>query len=233
MKIEVLATPEDVARRAADVIAREARAAVRARGRFLVATSGGATPRAMLALLAGEDLPWDVVHWFQVDERVTPADDAHRNLRQLREALLDHVAIPPGNLHAMPVEDADLPVAARRYAAELQAMAGNPPVLDLVHLGLGSDGHTASLIDGDAALEVSDAATALTGPYNGFRRMTLTLPVLAAAGRIVWGVTGEEKREALARLVAGDREIPAGRVPAQRAHVLADAGAAAGLPRSQ
>jgi 6-phosphogluconolactonase len=220
--VEVLADAEAVARRAADVIAEEARVSVAARGRFLLATSGGATPRRMLQLLAKEDVPWPLVHLFQVDERVAPAGNPDRNLTQLLENLVSHVALPPGQLHAMPVDETDLNAAANRYAATLQEVAGKPAALDLVHLGLGTDGHTASLVPGDPALEIADADVAVSILYKGQRRMTLTLPALNCARRVLWVVTGVDKSAILPRLRRGDRSIPAGRVRSDRALVVTD-----------
>jgi 6-phosphogluconolactonase len=228
MRLEVLPDPEAVACRAARVVAAAARDAVGARGRFLLATSGGATPWRMLRLLAEEDVPWAGVHLFQVDERVAPAGHPDRSLTHLTASLLDHAPLPAAQVHAMPVEEADLASAAARYAAELHAVGGTPAVLDLVHLGLGADGHTASLIPGDPALEVAGADVAVTGAYRGRRRMTLTYPALDRARLVLWVVTGAEKGEALARLRRGDRAIPAGRVRSDRAVVLADVAAAGG-----
>jgi 6-phosphogluconolactonase len=229
MKIEVLADAEAVARAAATLIAAEARAAVAARGRFVMAVSGGHTPWAMLRDLAGEEVPWAAVHVVQVDERVAPPGDPDRNLTHLRDSLLSHAPLPPEHIHAMPVEDPDLPAAAARYAQTLQTIAGSPPVLDLAHLGLGPDGHTASLVPGDPVLDVTDADVALAGPYQGRRRMTLTYPMLNRSRRVLWLVTGAEKVAMLPRLRDGDRTIPAGRVLAERATVLADRAAAARL----
>lgn len=226
METEVLPNAEDVARRAAALIAQHARAGARERGRFLLATSGGTTPWRMLELLAEEDVPWALLHVFQVDERVAPASDPARNFTRLRSSLLDRVPIPAAQIHAMPVEEANLATAAARYAATLRRLAGTLPVLDLVQLGLGVDGHTASLVPGDPALEVSDSEVAVTEPHEGYRRMTLTYPVLERARRILWIVVGSEKASALSRLRAGDRSIPAGRVPAEHAVLLVDAAAA-------
>ena len=135
MKIEVLPDADAVARKAAAIIAAEARAAAAARGRFVMAVSGGHTPWLMLRALAGEDVPWPRVHVVQVDERVAPAGHPDRNLTHVRESLLEHAPLQPEQIHAMPVEAPDLPAAAARYALTLQEIAGAPPVLDLVHLG--------------------------------------------------------------------------------------------------
>src|SRR4030095_9541229 len=141
MKIEILPDADAVARKAAEIIAAEARSAVAARGRFVMAVSGGLTPWQMLRALANEKVPWESVHVVQIDERVAPAGDADRNLSHLRESLLEHAPLRPDQIHAMPVESPDLDAAAKRYALTLQEIAGSPPVLDLVHLGLGPDGH--------------------------------------------------------------------------------------------
>jgi 6-phosphogluconolactonase len=229
MKIEILADADTVARKAAALVAAEARTAAAARGRFLLAVSGGHTPWLMLRALASEDLPWESVYLVQVDERVAPAGHPDRNLTHLRESLLEHAPLPPGQLHAMPVESPDLAEAATRYALTLREIAGAPPVLDLVHLGLGPDGHTASLVPGDPVVDVTDADVALTGLYQGRRRMTLTYPIINRSRRILWLVTGSEKAGPLARLRDGDPSIPAGRVCQDQALVLADRAAAAEL----
>jgi 6-phosphogluconolactonase len=229
MNIEVFADDDAVARQAAVLLAAEARAAGQARGRFVLAVSGGHTPWKMLRELAGQDVPWAAVHVVQVDERVAPAGDPARNLTHLRESLLSRAPLPADHVHAMPVEDPDLPAAARRYAQTLREVAGSPPVLDVAHLGLGPDGHTASLVPGDPVLEVTDSDVAVTGPYQGHRRMTLTYPVLDRARLVLWLVTGDNKAPVLPRLRDGDPSIPAGRVRAARATVLADRAAAARL----
>ena len=226
MKIEVLADADSVARQGAAHVAAEARAAVRARGRFVLAVSGGRTPWVMLRALADEDVPWPSVHVLQVDERIAPAGDPDRNLTHLAESLLSRAPLPPGQLHAMPVEAADPGVGALRYAHTLEKLAGSPPVLDLAHLGLGPDGHTASLVPNDPVLEVTDRSVALTGLYGRRRRMTLTFPVLNRARGILWLVTGGEKIPMLKRLLAQDPTIPAGRVRPDDALVLADRAAA-------
>jgi len=229
VKIEILADADAVARKAAALIAADARAAAAARGRFVLAVSGGKTPWVMLRALAGEDVPWQCVHMFQVDERVAPAGNADRNLTHMRESLLAHAPLRPEQIHAMPVEAPDLPAAAARYALTLGEIAGSPPVLDLVHLGLGPDGHTASLVPDDPVLDVQGADVALTGVYQGRRRMTLTYPIINRSRRILWLVTGSEKAGMLQRLRDADPSIPAGRVRQDQALVLADQ-AAAGKP---
>jgi 6-phosphogluconolactonase len=226
MRMVVLDTAESVAQRAASVIAEEARKAVAARGRFVVAVSGGHTPWVMLRALATADVPWPAVHIVQVDERVAPPGHADRNLTHLRESLLDHAPLPAGQIHAMPVESADLESAAGQYAATLRQIAGAPPVLDLVHLGLGPDGHTASLVPGDPVLNVNDTDVAITGIYQGRRRMTLTYPMINRSRKILWVVTGGEKVQMLNRLLDGDQAIPAGRIRREQALVLADEAAA-------
>jgi 6-phosphogluconolactonase len=229
MKIEIFADADSVAREAASLIAIAARAAVAERGRFIMAVSGGHTPWVMLRNLTREEVPWDKVHLAQVDERVAPPGHPDRNLTHLQESLLEHAPLPPEQIYAMPVESVDLESAAKQYAATLAKIAGSPPVLDLVHLGLGPDGHTASLVPGDAVLEVNDADVAVTGIYQGRRRMTLTYPIINRARRVLWVVTGSEKVEILARLREGDPSIPAGRVNQERALVLADRAAAGQL----
>jgi 6-phosphogluconolactonase/glucosamine-6-phosphate isomerase/deaminase len=171
----------------------------------------------MLELLGEHEIEWRSVDVFQVDERVAPEGDRERNLTRLRESLPPEAA---SSLRPMPVEDRDLDAAAERYAASL------PPALDLLHLGLGPDGHTASLVPGDPVLEEADRRVATTGVYAGRRRMTLTYPALEAARRTLWLVIGADKREALAALLAGDRSIPAGRLRCRDALVLCDAAAA-------
>ncbi len=222
MNYEVLSDPQSVAQKAAAIIADEAWNAVVARGRFVMAVSGGHTPWLMLRALADASVPWRAVHIVQVDERVAPEGHADRNLTHLRESLLPHAPIPPEQIHAMPVESADLQSAAADYAQVLGRIAGSPAVLDLVHLGLGPDGHTASLVPGDSVLDVVSADVAITGPYQGRRRMTLTYPILNRARRVLWVVTGVEKTTMVDRLLTGDRDIPAGRVRTDHAVLLAD-----------
>jgi 6-phosphogluconolactonase len=229
MNIIILDDADAAARKTAAIIAAEARTAVAARNRFIMAVSGGSTPRKMLRALAGEAVPWEGVHVVQVDERVAPAGDPDRNLVLLRESLLEHSLLRPGQLYAMPVESPDLEAAAMRYAETLQELAGSPPMLDLVHLGLGPDGHTASLVPGDPVIDITSTDVALTGMYQQRRRMTLTYPLLNRSRCILWLVTGSGKAAMLARLRDGDESIPAGRISRDQALVLTDTEAAGQL----
>jgi 6-phosphogluconolactonase len=215
-ELEVSPDAAAVAKRAATYVAELARTAVTRRGRFTFAVSGGKTPWAMFAELASEDMPWAETELFQVDERVAPDGDPDRNLTNLRAS----IGTAPARVHPMPVNDGDLAEAAAAYATVL------PQRFDLVHLGLGPDGHTASLVPGDPVLEVTDALVAVTQPYQGHQRMTLTYPALTRADQIMWLIAGDDKRDALSKLLAGDESIPAGRVLATRSLVLADAAAA-------
>ena len=228
MEIDVLENSESVAHRAAGVIADAAWDAISARGLFVMAVSGGHTPWMMLRDLSGMGIPWQAVHIVQVDERVAPEGHADRNLTHLRESLMSGGRMPSDQLYAMPVESPDLDAAAGFYAQTIGKIAGAPLVLDLVHLGLGPDGHTASLVPNDPVLQVKDRDVALSQPYQGRQRMTLTYPMLNRARRVLWVVTGAEKAGMVNRLLDGDRSIPAGRVDRDRALVLADCAAAPG-----
>ena len=221
MDIEVLPDADAVARRAAAFIADAARVAVRERGRFVFAASGGRTPWVMLRALAAEDVPWEAVDLVQVDERVAPAGHPDRNLTHLIESLA-RAPLDAGQIHPMPVEARNLDAAAREYAGTLERLTAPSGRLDLVHLGLGPDGHTASLAPGAPELDIRTAPVSATGVYQGRRRMTLTLPVLDEARRILWVVTGADKRAMLRRLREGDSAIPAGRVARDAAVVMAD-----------
>jgi|KBSSwiStaDraftv2_1062776.scaffolds.fasta_scaffold93228_3 6-phosphogluconolactonase len=231
MKIEVCANSDAVAVEAAKLIANEARESVAARGKFAMAVSGGKTPWIMLRHLAQEDVPWNGVHIVQVDERVAPHGDPDRNLTHLRESLLEHAPLRPEQIYPMPVESGNIEASCAQYALTLQTIAGSSPVLDLIHLGLGPDGHTASLVPGDAVLNVKDVDVALTGIYQKRRRMTLTYPIINRARLVLWLVTGNEKAGMLSRLIAGDSSIPAGRVRAVNSLVLADSAAAEQVDR--
>src|SRR4029078_878886 len=156
MRIEVLSDADAVARKAATIIAAEARVAVATRGRFIMAVSGGRTPWIMLRALADEAVPWECVHVVQVDERVAPLGDQDRNLTHLRESLLNCAQLRSEQIYAMPVELPDLDAAARSYAQTLREIAGSPPVLDLAHLGLGPDGHNAAVVAGGDGVPLSE-----------------------------------------------------------------------------
>lgn len=211
-EVESLADPAAVARAGAAFVAARARDAVSANGRFHFAVSGGHTPSAMFAELASEAVPWDAVVIYQVDERVAPPDDPDRNLTHLHRAL----GSAPAQVRTMPVNEADLPAAADAYAASL------PEQFDLVHFGSRPRRAYRIAGPGDPVLSVTDHLVALTNPYQGRVRMTLTYPALARASQILWLITGAEKKDPLARLLAADTTIPAGRVEAAASLVMAD-----------
>ena len=221
--LTVLDDPDSLSDAAARYVAGHARAAVAGDGAFHFAVSGGRSPWQMFRVLTTLDVPWERTVVWQVDERVAPDGDPDRNLAHLREALGDEVARVC--VHPMPVEDEDLDAAADRYGAAL------PHRLHLVHLGIGPDGHTASLVPGDPVLGVRDRPVAVTSTsYQGRRRMTLTYPGIERARQLLWLVTGEDKRAPLERLLAADRSIPAGRVEAGASLVMADRAAAPARP---
>jgi 6-phosphogluconolactonase len=227
LRLEIVDSPDAAAAAAAAFIAALVRDSVARRPLFTMALSGGSTPVSMLDALAVADLPWESVHIFQTDERVAPPGDPDRNLTQLRTHLVDRLGDRPAGVYPMPVEDpAGLEAAALAYGAQLREITGAPSVLDLVHLGLGDDGHTASLVPGDPVLDVTVADVGCTGLYHGRSRMTLTFPVLERARCIVWLVTGMTKADVLARVVAGDTTTPAGRVARHNAILFADRAAA-------
>ena len=230
MMIEVLDNADLVAIKAASIIAGEARKAVAMHGRFIFAVSGGRTPWKMLRALTDEDVPWKGMHIIQVDERIAPDGDPDRNMTHLRECLLGHAPILPERIYAMQVDGVDPEAAADAYSRDIRRIAGSPAVIDLVHLGLGPDGHTASLIPGDPVLDVTDRDVATTGIYKGRHRLTLTYPVINRARKILWLVSGSEKKEMLQRLLDGDLSIPAGRISQEHAMVLADNDAAQPQP---
>jgi 6-phosphogluconolactonase len=231
IELEVLPTAVAVAARAADLIERYVRGDAARAGRATLAVSGGRTPRHIFERLAAADLPWDRLELFQVDERIAPHGHADRNATQAAAAFAAAHALHPRAFHWMPVEDVDLDAAAARYAHELRCAAGSPPALDTVHLGLGADGHTASIFPGSPLVQASSGDVAITEQHQGRRRMTLTLAALNAARRLLWVVTGADKRAALAGLVAGDPTVVASRVRRSGAVILADADAADALRR--
>lgn len=215
IETEVLADDRAASRRAAEEIVAAGKRAVEERGNFSLALSGGRTPWGMIGLLGDlEEMPWEQTRIYQVDERVAPPGDEARNLTHLVQMLsIEHQA----TVRPMPVTSRDLELAAAEYEAHL------PEEIDLIHLGIGPDGHTASLVPNDYVLEERDLRVAMTDrEYEGHRRMTLTYPALAGARRILWLVLGEKAREPLAKLLAGDTSIPAGRVENENQLVIAD-----------
>jgi 6-phosphogluconolactonase len=216
--LEVVDSDRAAARRAAELIAAAGQRAVADHGSFSFAMSGGRSPWAMLAILGDlEEMPWGETELFQVDERIASPGSEDRNLTHMVLGLsMDHQSA----LRPMPVTNRDLDAAAHEYDNSL------PDRIDLVHLGLGPDGHTASLVPGDPVLEVDDKRVSVTtNEYQGHRRMTLTYPALAEAREIIWLVTGEEKRDPLRKLIAADPSIPAGRVRNESMSIVADSAA--------
>ncbi|MEZ5840759.1 MAG: 6-phosphogluconolactonase [Hyphomicrobiales bacterium] len=232
MRMIITRDSEELARRGAEFVAEVARGAIAARGRALLAFSGGSTPGAMLRALSSVALDWSAVHVFQVDERIVPAGSPDRNFAGLKSDLLDRVPIPPQNVHPIPVEEAQPQLAADRYEVLLARLAGADTRLDFIHLGLGEDGHTASLVPGDGALGITQRHVAVTAPYHGFRRVTLTFAALNAARARLFLVSGADKAVMLVRLAGADRTIPAGLIDRENTAVLSDAAAARLLPEA-
>jgi 6-phosphogluconolactonase len=188
---------------------------------YTIGLSGGRTPAHLFRALAGLPMPWSRVHIFQVDERVAPADSEDRNLTRLSDCLLDHVDIPSANVHPMPVESEDIASACRRYEDELQRVTDGQ-ALDMLQLGLGDDGHTASLAPEDPILDVTDRAIWHVASFNGLPRMSMTYPLINRASRRMWLAVGAAKADMCSRLVASDHTIPAGRVASENAVLLVD-----------
>lgn len=229
LDLEVQPDAGALASRATAIVAARARSAVDLKGTFVVAISGGSTPALMLDHLARLDLPWGHIHVFQVDERIVPDGDPDRNATDLQEHLVDRIEIPPSNVHLMPVTASDLATACEIYAGELAALTGTDRGIDLAHLGLGDDGHTASWPPGDPVADTGDVDVAVVGPYRGHRRMTLTPPVVNRAEQILWLVSGEDKADAAEGLVNRDSRLPASRVGTRNAILLLDEAAASKL----
>jgi len=206
--MQVVRAGSDLTEVAAEILSGTLSDRLDAAGHASLAVSGGSTPWPILSAMSRTALDWQHLDLYQVDERVAPDGDPSRNLTGLAMALLDQV---PAVVHPMPVAAPDLEAAAQEYSQEL------PEILDVVHLGLGDDGHTASLVPGDPVLDVDDRAVAITVPYRGYRRMPLTYPALARAATIVWIVAGTDKASMVERVLAADPTIPAGRVPQDRA----------------
>jgi len=226
MGIDVRPTAAEAGARVASLIAAQMRASVVECGRGSLALSGGRTPEPMLRALGAAEIPWQQVHVFQVDERVVGHDDARRNLSAITAAF-ESSSVPAENVHGMPVDREPLQAGAEQYYTELCAYAGTPPRIDVVHLGVGEDGHTASLVAHDAALE-ADGDVAITAPYAGVHRMTLTLRALERAKFRVWLITGASKRRIVRRFLDGDPTIVASRVRREADVIVLDSDAAGG-----
>lgn len=218
------------AERAAAWLAAALAAHVAARGNASLAISGGRTPQKMLEILAREPLPWERIDVLQVDERVAPKGHVDRNATAAAAAFAAQVARHPERFHWMPVEDPSLAQASAAYTRTLREVAGEPPTLDVVHLGLGADGHTASLFPGSPLVDEAEADVAVTDEQLGRRRMTLTLPVLNRARQILWVITGADKAATLARMLAGDPTVVASRVRRSGAVIVADVEATRTIP---
>jgi 6-phosphogluconolactonase len=223
------ATAHDLASSAATLILEDCNATLEKRsGAYVLGLSGGRTPVLMFHCLALLDLPWSRIHVFQVDERVAPSRSDDRNFTQLTDQLLQRVEIPSENVHPMPVESNDLASACRCYEDELAHVTGGAP-LDFIQLGLGDDGHTASLAPGDPILDMIDRDIWHVERFNGLSRMSMTYRAINRANRVLWLATGHAKAEMCRRLLAGDHAIPAGRVTPDRAILFADEAAGANL----
>lgn len=230
MKICVYPTATEATEAAALLFAEQAIEAVRAHGRCVVAVSGGKTPEPMFRSAAQLAIPWTTLDVFQVDERVVDTSDSRRNAAVVRETWIAPGLLPSERFFPMPVESADIAAGARQYARLLENSAGSPPTIDLVHLGLGDDGHTASLVPGDSLIDDDQQLVGLSVPYQGVRRMTLMPRVLNRSSAQLWLVLGTSKAMALRGLWLNDRVLPATHIDRARATVIADLAAAAALP---
>jgi 6-phosphogluconolactonase len=228
MKTEIFPQADQVAARAADYLEQEIREKLSHQKSFSLAISGGRTPWEMLKLLSRADLPWQQINLFQVDERVAPDGHPDRNLTQLFQAIAGTAMVTQLRIFPMPVTAEDLEVAAKEYTEVLNEVTDGKG-LDMIHLGLGSDGHTASLVPGDGVLAIQDRLVACTqNNYQGKIRMTLTYPLLNSAKQILWIVTGSEKKEMVKRMLKQDPSIPAGSIRQENALLLVDQAAIEG-----
>jgi 6-phosphogluconolactonase len=236
--LTILPSVDAVAMATADRILAVGRDAIQRRGRFVIALSGGSTPLAICPILVVPPrvtmLDWSMVEFFFVDERAVPPDHPDSNFMTAKLALLDYLrGVRPARVHRMPADAPDLEAAAAAYERDLRDALGDRPRFDLVWLGMGSDGHTASLFPGSAALhERRRLVAANWAPGPGAWRMTLTFPVLNAAREALFVVTGAEKADALAQVWSGQSDLPAARVHARRTRWLVDEAAAGSLPRA-
>jgi 6-phosphogluconolactonase len=228
MKTEIFPQTEQVAARAAAYLEQAIREALTHQKSFSLAISGGRTPWEMLKILSKADLPWQRINLFQVDERVAPDGHPDRNLTQLFQAIAGTPMVTQLRIFPMPVTAEDLDSAATEYTEVLNEVTEGKG-LDMIHLGLGSDGHTASLVPGDEVLAVQNRLVACThNSYQGRIRMTLTYPLLNAAKQILWVVTGSEKKEMVQRMLQQDSSIPAGSIRPENALLLVDQAAMEG-----
>lgn len=228
MKTELFSTADQVAAGAAAYLENEIREALHHQKSYSLAISGGRTPWEMLKILSKADLPWQRVNIFQVDERVAPDGHADRNLTQLFQAIAGTPMVMQLRIFPMPVLAEDLEEGSREYTQVLDEVTEGKG-LDLIHLGLGSDGHTASLVPGDGVLEIQDRLVACTqNTYQGRIRMTLTYPLLNSAKQLLWIVTGSEKQEMVQRLLQQDPSIPAGSIRQENALLMVDQAAMEG-----
>ena len=218
-RVEVLADPEELAQRVAAWLLA---LAAGKQGRFSVALSGGSTPKRLYEILAGapyrDEFPWDRVHWFWGDERFVPPNNPDSNYRMVQEAMLSHVPVPPDNIHPVPTENLTPEQAATSYEQQLQKFYGahelrpDRPLFDVTLLGLGPDGHTASLFPDTAVLK---ERTHWVGAVIGAKsepRITLTYPALESSGDVAFIVTGSEKRPVLRQLFGGNEQLPAAHI---------------------
>jgi 6-phosphogluconolactonase len=225
---EVLSDPERLAQRAARWLAGLAKAS---RDRFVVALSGGSTPKRMYQILSGLELPWARTHWFWGDERFVPPDDPRSNYRMAHEALFQHAPVSIANIHPVPTRGLGPEAAAAAYEAELKKFYGGDrldatrPLFDVTLLGLGPDGHTASLFPGTAVLDERHKWVAAVIGAKDEARITFTYPLLESSGHIAFLVAGAEKQRMLGLLLGGDTDIPAGRLSKERVQVFADSAA--------
>ena len=228
MKTEIFPQAEQVAARAAAYLEQVIREALTHQKSFSLAISGGRTPWEMLKLLSKADLPWQRINLFQVDERVAPDGHPDRNLTQLFQAIAGTAMVTQLRIFPMPVTAEDLDAAAKEYTEVLNEVTKGKG-LDMIHLGLGTDGHTASLVPGDEVLAVQNRHVACTqNNYQGRIRMTLTYPLLNAAKQILWIVTGSEKKQMVQRMLQQDPSILAGSIRSENALLLVDQAAIEG-----
>ncbi len=215
--IEVLSNKPQLVNRSLELVLAQVQAAIAQRGVCTIALAGGSTPKPLYEKLAVQDLPWDQLQIFWGDERYVPPSDPDSNEGMARQAWLDHVPIPASHVHPMPTQSADPKEAAQDYDQHLQnhfgVQPGEFPALDLILLGLGPDGHTASLFPYTAALEVSDRLITV-GQKDGQPRLTFTVPFINHARCVVFMVSGENKRPALSEIFAPEGD--ANKYPARR-----------------